>query len=65
VTAEPYPTSNASASVKTLLVSQVTRSVQWTRSIRSLLAQGVKEFKEMGPGTVLTRLVQQIQQEQD
>ena len=63
VTAQPYPTDNASESVKSLLVSQITRSVQWTQSIRYLSSQGVTEFKEMGPGNVLTRLIQQIQQE--
>jgi malonyl CoA-acyl carrier protein transacylase len=28
-----------------------------------LISQGVVEFKEIGPGNVLTRLVQQIQQQ--
>jgi malonyl CoA-acyl carrier protein transacylase len=35
--------------------------VQWTRSIRYLSAQGATGFQEMGPGNVLTRLIQQIQ----
>jgi len=65
VTAQPYPSENASESVKSLLVSQITRSVQWTQSVRYLIGQGVAEFKEIGPGNVLTRLVQQIQKEQD
>jgi malonyl CoA-acyl carrier protein transacylase len=65
VTAQPYPTENASESVKSLLVNQITRSVQWTQSVRYLVSQGVTEFKEVGPGNVLTRLVQQIQQEKD
>jgi malonyl CoA-acyl carrier protein transacylase len=64
-TAEPYPTGNASESVKTLLVNQVTQPVQWTRSIRFLISQGVTKFTEMGPGNVLTRMVQQIQQSKD
>jgi len=64
-TAEPYPTSNASESVKSLLVSQITQSVQWTRSIRFLMRQGVTQFTETGPGNVLTRMVQQIQQSKD
>lgn len=63
VTAEPYPTENASEAVRTLLVKQITSSVNWTQSIRYLLARGVTEFKEIGPGNVLTRLVQQIRQE--
>jgi malonyl CoA-acyl carrier protein transacylase len=64
-TARPYPSDNASDSIKSLLVNQITRSVLWTQSIRYLIDQGVTEFKEIGPGTVLTRLVQQIQQEND
>jgi len=62
-TAQPYPTHNASESVKSLLVRQITHSVQWTQSIRFLISQGVTQFSEMGPGNVLTRLGQQIQQE--
>jgi malonyl CoA-acyl carrier protein transacylase len=61
-TAQPYPTGNASDCVKSLLVSQITQSVQWTRSIRFLLGQGITQFTEVGPGNVLTRMVQQIQQ---
>jgi malonyl CoA-acyl carrier protein transacylase len=65
VTAQPYPTENSSESVKSLLVNQITHSVQWTRSIRFLIGQGVTQFSEMGPGNVLTRMVQQIQQQKE
>jgi len=65
VTASPYPTGDASQSIKALLVNQITHSVQWTQSIRYLIAQGVTQFSETGPGNVLTRLVQQIQRDQD
>ena len=61
VTAKLYPAD----SVKSLLVQQITQPVQWTRSVRTLMASGVTEFTELGPGNVLTRLVQQTQQEQD
>lgn len=64
-TAQPYPVDNASDSVKSLLVNQITHSVQWTQSIRFLIAQGVTQFSEVGPGNVLTRMVQQIQQQKD
>lgn len=64
-TARLYPAGNASESVKSLLVDQITHSVQWTQSIRFLLAQGVTQFSEIGPGNVLTRMVQQIQQQPD
>jgi malonyl CoA-acyl carrier protein transacylase len=63
VTARPYPSDNASQSVKSLLVDQITHSVQWTQSIRYLGDQGVTQFSETGPGNVLTRMVQQIQQQ--
>ena len=62
VTAEPYPATNASDAVKSLLANQITQSVQWTRTVRFLLSQGVTQFTEMGPGNVLTRMVHQIQQ---
>jgi malonyl CoA-acyl carrier protein transacylase len=62
-TAQPYPADNASESVKSLLAKQITHSVQWTQSIRYLIGQGVTQFSEMGPGNVLTRMVQQIQQQ--
>jgi malonyl CoA-acyl carrier protein transacylase len=61
-TAQPYPVAQASDAIKSLLVKQITSSVQWVQSIRHLASLGVKEFKEMGPGNVLTRLIQQIQQ---
>jgi malonyl CoA-acyl carrier protein transacylase len=61
VTGEPYPSSDASAAVRMLLVKQISGSVLWTQSIRYLLGQGVTEFKEMGPGNVLTKLLKQIQ----
>jgi malonyl CoA-acyl carrier protein transacylase len=63
VTAALYPTDNASNAVKALLVKQITHSVQWTQSVQFLIKQGIEDFREIGPGTVLTRLVQQIQKE--
>ncbi|HEX9984338.1 MAG TPA: ACP S-malonyltransferase [Thermoanaerobaculia bacterium] len=65
VTAQPYPAATASETVKSLLVDQITRSVQWSQSVRFLMNQGVTQFSEMGPGNVLTRMVQQIQQQKD
>jgi malonyl CoA-acyl carrier protein transacylase len=64
-TAQPYPADDASESVKSLLASQITRSVQWVRTVRFLLGKGVTQFIETGPGNVLTRMVQQIQQHKD
>src|SRR5262245_61969124 len=61
--AQLYPTDRASESVKSLLAQQITHSVQWTQSIRFLIGRGVTQFSEMGPGNVLTKMTQQIQQE--
>ena len=63
VTAQPYPVDDASSLVKSLLVQQITHSVQWTQSVRYLIDNGITAFSEMGPGNVLTRLVQQIQKD--
>jgi malonyl CoA-acyl carrier protein transacylase len=60
VTGEPYPAGDATEGVRAILVQQITRPVQWTKSIRYLLQQRVTEFHECGVGTTLTRLVQQI-----
>lgn len=65
VSARPYPTDNPSESVKSLLVNQIVQSVQWVQSVRYLMSLGVTQFSEMGPGNVLTRMVQQIQQQKD
>ncbi len=62
VNAAPYPSDHSSA-IKAGLADQIKSPVQWTRTIRFLLARGVTEFKEIGPGNVLTRLVQQIRQD--
>jgi malonyl CoA-acyl carrier protein transacylase len=61
VTAEPYPSVDPGTTVPSLLVRQITQSVQWTQSIRALIARGATDFHEMGPGNVLTKLIQQIQ----
>lgn len=65
VTAQPYPHQDPTRGVADLLVRQITQSVQWTQSVRYLLANGVSTFNEIGPGNALTRLVQQIQQQKD
>ncbi len=42
------------------LADQIGHSVRWLDSVRFLLGQGVTDFEEVGPGTVLTKLVTQI-----
>lgn len=62
VTAQPYPRENVSEGIKSLLVAHITSSVRWSDSVRFLMSQGVTQFTEIGPGTVLTRMIQHIQQ---
>ncbi len=42
------------------LVRQVTGAVQWEKSMRALIAEGVEQFVEVGPGKVLCGLMRQI-----
>lgn len=58
VTAQPYSIDT----VSTLLAEQITSEVNWVDSIRYLLNQGVSEFIEVGPGNVLTKLVNKIRE---
>jgi malonyl CoA-acyl carrier protein transacylase len=62
-TAQPYPADSTSESVKSLLVKQITHSVCWDQSVRFLIDKGVTEFTEIGPGNVLAKMTQQIQQQ--
>jgi [acyl-carrier-protein] S-malonyltransferase len=43
------------------LIRQVTGSVQWDKSMRALIALGVKSYVEVGPGKVLCGLMRQIE----
>jgi len=56
VTAQPYPTGDASSVIRSLLVKQISAPVLWAQTITSLLEQGVRDAKEVGPGQVLTKL---------
>lgn len=48
------------ARVKPLLVEQVSAPVLWDASVREMVALGVTEFIEIGPGKVLSGLVKRI-----
>lgn len=61
VSGEPYPEGNPTETIRSLLVRQIMAPVQWMQSIHFLLSKGVRQFSEMGPGSVLSRLSQQIQ----
>jgi trans-AT polyketide synthase/acyltransferase/oxidoreductase domain-containing protein len=57
--ARPYQ----QAELKQTLAGQIDHSVKWTETIRYLLGIGEMAFEEIGPGKVLTGLVQRIQKE--
>lgn len=54
--AEPYK----EQTLKTTLTEQISSTVKWVDSIRFLFKKGEMAFEEIGPGTVLTKLIQKI-----
>ncbi|MCY3866284.1 MAG: ACP S-malonyltransferase [Chloroflexi bacterium] len=57
VTAQPLETA---ADIETELDQQLTRSVRWTESMRSIIGAGAETFIEIGSGSVLTGLMRRI-----
>jgi len=49
--------------IKHNLIQHITHPVKWTDSIQYLMGMGEMEFEEIGPGQVLTGLVQRIKRE--
>lgn len=50
----------SAADIKTELDQQLTRSVRWTESMRSIIGAGAETFIEIGSGSVLTGLMRRI-----
>ena len=46
--------------IRSLLVEQVQNPVLWEKSVRFMLAEGVEQFYEIGPGKVLKGLMRRI-----
>jgi len=46
--------------IKRNLVDQLTAPVRWTKTIQNMLADGAKQFTEVGPGKVLQGLIKKI-----
>lgn len=46
--------------IKKNLVDQLTGAVQWTQSVKAMIANGATKFTEVGPGKVLQGLVNKI-----
>ncbi|MCQ2054243.1 MAG: ACP S-malonyltransferase [Fibrobacter sp.] len=49
------------AEIKANLLTQLTSPVRWTQTVQNMIADGAVEFKEVGPGIVLTKLIKRIQ----
>jgi malonyl CoA-acyl carrier protein transacylase len=54
--AEPYRESE----ITETLARQISQPVRWIESIEYLMRQGEMDYQEVGPGSVLTKLVQQV-----
>ncbi|MDO9106859.1 MAG: ACP S-malonyltransferase [Methylovulum sp.] len=59
VQAKPYHQQQIAAN----LARQITHPVRWSESMQYLISQGVLDFVELGPGTVLTKLIQTIREQ--
>jgi [acyl-carrier-protein] S-malonyltransferase len=46
--------------IKSNLIAQLTGPVKWTQTVEQMIADGVTEFTECGPGKVLQGLVSKI-----
>jgi [acyl-carrier-protein] S-malonyltransferase len=53
------------AEIRQLLVRQVLQPVLWEETMRQLLAQGVEQFHEVGPGRVLAGLLKRVNRKID
>lgn len=49
--------------IKENLLKQLTAPVRWTQSVKNMIADGMTEFVECGPGQVLTGLIGRIQKD--
>ena len=57
VDAKPY---TDPAAIKANLIAQLTAPVRWTYIVKNMLEDGVTEFTELGPGTVLQGLIRKV-----
>ena len=46
--------------IKTNLIAQLTAPVRWTQIVENMVANGISNFTELGPGTVLQGLIRKI-----
>jgi len=57
VTAQPVSDSEI---IRKNLIAQLTAPVRWKQTIQNIMASGITNFTEIGPGTVLQGLIQKI-----
>ncbi|MFR9620110.1 MAG: ACP S-malonyltransferase [Rikenellaceae bacterium] len=57
VDAQPY---TDAVQIKENLIAQLTAPVRWTQIVKNMLADGVTEFTELGPGAVLQGLIKKV-----
>ena len=60
VDAQPYTDAET---IKKNLIAQLTAPVRWTQIVEKMIADGVTEFTELGPGNVLQGLVSKVSRE--
>ncbi|MFI3282299.1 MAG: ACP S-malonyltransferase [Rikenellaceae bacterium] len=60
VDAKPY---TDAAAIKENLIAQLTAPVRWTYIAQNMIADGVTEFTELGPGAVLQGLIKKVSSE--
>ncbi|MFR9603345.1 MAG: ACP S-malonyltransferase [Rikenellaceae bacterium] len=60
VDAKPY---TDAATIKENLIAQLTAPVRWTYIAQNMIADGVTEFTELGPGAVLQGLIRKVSTE--
>ena len=48
------------AEIKANLLKQLTAPVRWTQSVKNMIADGMTDYVECGPGTVLSGLIDRI-----
>ncbi len=57
VDAQPY---TDAAKIKENLIAQLTAPVRWTQIAQNMIADGMTEFTELGPGAVLQGLIKKV-----
>jgi [acyl-carrier-protein] S-malonyltransferase len=51
---------NNSEIIKENLISQLTSPVRWTQTMKNMIANGMSQYIEVGPGQVLQGLLKKI-----